>query len=178
MKDYPLGRIGGFRVSADPSALAGAPLLWAALAAGVRAMGVPWGRAVRVGLVTSGVHWASELWHQGGHAVAARSTGYPMTGLRFWTILSASVYPADEPALPARIHIRRALGGPLASALLTVALGLLWWTTPRTQHRRHALARFAFWENLIVFTLGALVPLGFNDGSSLRHWWGKRSAEC
>jgi hypothetical protein len=178
MKDYPLGRIGGFRVSADSSALVGAPLLWAVLAAGVRAMGVPWGRAVRVGLVTSGVHWASELWHQGGHALAARSAGYPMTGLRFWTILSASVYPADEPALPARIHIRRALGGPLASALLTVAMGLLWRATPRTQHRRHALARFAFWENLIVFTLGALVPLGFNDGSSLRHWWPKRSAEC
>ena len=46
MKEYPLGRIGGFRVSAAPSALVGAPVLWAVLAAGVRAMGVPWGREV------------------------------------------------------------------------------------------------------------------------------------
>jgi hypothetical protein len=167
-KEYPLARLGGFRVSADASAVAGALGLWALLAAGVRAMGVPWGRAVRVGLVTSAVHWASECWHQGGHALAARSTGYPMTGLRFWTVLSASVYPADEPALPARVHLRRALGGPLASALLTVALGLLWRATPPAQHRRHALARFAFWENLLVFTLGALLPLGFTDGSTIR----------
>ena len=174
MKDLPLGHLGGFRISAAPSALAGALGLWAVLAGGGRAMGVPWARALRVGLLTSGVHWAAEIWHQGGHALAARRTGYPMTGLRFWTILSASVYPADEPPLPARIHIRRALGGPLASALLTLALGLLWRTVPPTRHRLHALARFAFWENLIVFTLGALVPLGFNDGSSLRHWWPRR----
>ena len=129
-KEVLLARLGGFRVSADASAVAGALGLWALL--------------------------------------AARSTGYPMTGLRFWTVLSASVYPADEPALPARVHLRRALGGPLASALLTVALGLLWRATPPAQHRRHALARFAFWENLLVFTLGALLPLGFTDGSTIR----------
>jgi len=166
--EVPLARLGGFRVSAAPSAVVGAPLLWAALAAGVRAMGVPWGRALRVGLVTSAVHWALECWHQGGHALAARRTGYPMVGVRFWTVLSASVYPADEPALHAAVHLRRALGGPLASALLTVALGLLWRATPPAQHRRHALARFAFLENLLVFTLGALLPLGFTDGSTIR----------
>jgi hypothetical protein len=98
-----------------------------------------------------------------------------MIGIRlgtFW-LLSTSVYPSDEPSLPGAIHIRRALGGPLASLLLSVVAaivagvllpvgGVLWW-----------VGAFFFLENLLIFTLGSLVPLGFNDGSTLLRWWGK-----
>jgi hypothetical protein len=33
---------------------------------------------------------------------------------------------------------------------------------------------FSFLENLFVFTLGAFLPLGFTDGSTLLRYWGKR----
>ena len=29
------------------------------------------------------------------------------------------------------------------------------------------IAAFLFWDNLLVFTLGALLPLGFTDGSTI-----------
>jgi hypothetical protein len=35
------------------------------------------------------------------------------------------------------------------------------------------LALFAFWNNLLFFTLGALLPLGFTDGSTLLKYWGQ-----
>jgi hypothetical protein len=65
------------------------------------------------------------------------------------------------------------MGGPAASAVLTLLAaalalalssvgGVLWWA-----------AVFFFLENLLVFTLGALLPLGFTDGSSL-WYWGRR----
>ena len=73
------------------------------------------------------LHWASEFVHQLGHAWAARRVGYPMTGIRFWGVLSTSLYPSDELPLPAALHIRRALGGPMASLLLSVAAALLVW---------------------------------------------------
>ena len=96
-------------------------------------------------------------------AAAALAAGIPYQGsLR------------DEGPLPAAVHVRRALGGPLASLVLTciaaaIALalrplgGVLWW-----------LALFFFLDNLLVLTLGAFLPLGFTDGSTLPHWWGKQ----
>jgi hypothetical protein len=35
------------------------------------------------------------------------------------------------------------------------------------------VALFFFLDNLLVLTLGAFVPLGFTDGSTLLRWWGK-----
>jgi hypothetical protein len=89
-----------------------------------------------------------------------------MVGVRLWGVLSASVYPPDEPPLPRGVHVWRALGGPLASALLSAlalippaalpAGGGLWW-----------LVVFFLLDNALVFTLGALLPLGSTDGSTL-----------
>lgn len=107
--------------------------------------------------------------HDIGHVIAARSTGHPIIGLRLWTIFAINVYPSDEGELPARVHVIRALGGPIASATLTSAFGILlvlviqgtsfWW-----------LMLFGFAENLLVMTLQAFVPLGFNDGAMLWKW--------
>jgi hypothetical protein len=120
------------------------------------------------------LHWASDIVHQLGHARAARKAGHPMIGIQLWWVLSASIYPRDEGSLPASVHIRRALGGPVASLLLTVIAALIalalrplggvsWW-----------VALFFFLDNLLVLTLGAFVPLGFTDGSTLLYWWGKQ----
>ena len=36
------------------------------------------------------------------------------------------------------------------------------------------LAVFSFFDNLLVFTIGALLPLGFTDGSTILTWWDQR----
>ena len=171
---YKLGRVSGLRLTADSSAIVGSLLLWVLLG-GIAALGlgVPPVGAVAGSLVAVLLHWASDIVHQLGHARAARATGHPMIGIRLWWLLSASIYP-PEGVLPASVHIRRALGGPVASLLLTLvaaaialAIGPLgrmyWW-----------VALFFFLDNLLVLTLGAFVPLGFTDGSTLLYWWGKQ----
>jgi hypothetical protein len=62
------------------------------------------------------------------------------------------------------------LGGPAASLLLTLAAGCVALALRATPGDLRALALFFFLENLLVFTLQALVPLGFNDGATLWHW--------
>src|SRR5436190_4413939 len=122
--EVKLGRVAGLNVSAVPSAFIGLALLWVALSAvGVWLLGMSLGKAILGGLIAVGVHVFSELLHQLGHAWGARRTGHPMVGIRLWGVLSASVYPADEPALPAPVHITRALGGPEASLVVSVIAG-------------------------------------------------------
>jgi hypothetical protein len=153
-------------------------LLWIVLSGiGVWLLSFPPATAIIGGLIGVFLHWLGEILHQLGHARAARRAGNPMTGIRLWWLLSASVYPPDEPPLPAEVHISRALGGPLASLVVSVVAGvvllalsvagvggLAWW-----------LALFFFLDNLLVFTLGALLPLGFNDGSTLLRWLPQRA---
>jgi hypothetical protein len=172
---FTLGRAAGLRLLAHPSAMVGSVLLWLLLSGiAVFGLGVSPLAASIGGLIAVLLHWASDIVHQLGHARAARKTGHPMIGIRLWWVLSASIYPSDEGSLPAAVHIRRALGGPLASLLLTVIAavialalhplgGVFWW-----------VALFFFLDNLLVLTLGAFLPLGFTDGSTLLHWWGKQ----
>ncbi|HEY7356275.1 MAG TPA: hypothetical protein VH590_07405 [Ktedonobacterales bacterium] len=173
---YPLGTVTGLRLSARPSAFIGALLLWVVLSGvGIGALGLSSVAGVLGGLLAVALHYFSDTVHQLGHAWAARRTGHPMIGIQFWWVLSASLYPPDEPALPAAVHIRRALGGPTASLALTVIAGgialalalaatggVLWYVA------------LLFWlDNLLVLTLGAFLPLGFTDGSTLLRWRGK-----
>jgi len=169
-EQYTLGTVAGLRLSARPSAVGGSMILGVLGSLVARRRGLAPGRALAAGGALVGLHWAGELWHQLGHARAARRTGYPMTGIQLWGLLSASQYPPAEPVLPPAVHIRRALGGPLASGLLALIAGLAAGRAGRGPGR--GCLWFIFWENLLVFTLGAFVPLGFNDGSTLLHWWG------
>ncbi|MFQ5436102.1 MAG: hypothetical protein ACE5FD_14615, partial [Anaerolineae bacterium] len=92
--------------------------------------------------------------------------------------IHCAMYPIvmrDEPELPAHIHLRRALGGPAASALLTLLAGLLALALRGAPGLRWPLAAFLFLDNLLVFTLGAFLPLGFTDGSTLLHYWPQRN---
>ena len=176
-REHKLGRVAGVEVSATPTAVVGSFLLAAVLGGvGMRFLGLSGGEALGGSLLAVALHWGSDIAHHLGHARAARQTGYPMSGIRLgkWGVLGTSLYPADEPALPAAVHIRRALGGPagslvvtLAAAVVALALraggGVLWW-----------VAAFGFLDNLLLLPLGAFLPLGFTDGSTLLRWWRKR----
>jgi hypothetical protein len=162
-----LGRLAGLNLSADTSAILGSLLLWVVLSLIAffllsRTLLV----AIVAGLIAVVLHWIGEIWHQFGHAWAARRSGHPMTGIRMWGVLSSSIYPPDEGELPNSIHIQRALGGPIISLILAVVvvIPLLFLPTGSTAWW---LALFLLADNLLVFGLGALLPLGFTDGSTL-----------
>ena len=177
MNEYKLGRVAGLDLSAVPLAIVGSILLLVLLSGiAIAVLNMPVGEAIVGGLIAVVLHWVSGIAHQFGHAWAARRTGYPMTGIRLgtWGLLGTSLYPPAEPALPAAIHIRRAWGGPAGSLLFSLvaavaalivrnASSMLWW-----------VGVFFFLDNFLVFELGAFLPLGFTDGSTLLHWWGKR----
>jgi hypothetical protein len=170
--EIKLGRWAGLQLSALPSAVISAIGLWTLLTMlAAVIIPLPIGTAIFGGLIAAVLHFVSETLHQLGHALAAKRTGYPMTGVRYWFVLSTSVYPPDEPALPGRIHIRRALGGPIASVLIGVIAGLF--AALSTGVIGWIIAFVAF-DNLLVLGLGAFLPLGFTDGSTILAWRGKR----
>ncbi len=174
-----LGRIAGLDVHARPSALIAFLIIFLLLSLSAYFLiHLPLSSALAGALVATLLHFGSELWHNLGHAVAARSTGYPMVGILFVGPLAASRYPRDEIELSADIHIRRALGGPTGSLILALVAGAIaigmssiggtgWW-----------VAIFLLFDNLLVFTLGALLPLGFTDGSTFLYWQRKKRKEA
>lgn len=177
VKSIELGQWFGLRLNAKPNAVIGLVILWAALAAvGLWLLRFSPVAALIFGLAVAILHFLSETIHQFGHVLAARRTGYPMSGITFWWVLGMSRYPSDEGELPARIHLYRALGGAPTSLIVAILGGLatlllhqngasapVWW----------AALIFAA-DNLLVFTLGALLPLGFTDGSTILRYWKER----
>ncbi|MEA2683483.1 MAG: hypothetical protein QOK05_1811 [Chloroflexota bacterium] len=123
------------------------------------------------------LHWFNETWHNYGHFTAARRTGFPMDGVRLGTALlvfGTSIYPPDEQELSASVHIQRALGGPIANAILTaVGVVAILVLTVLSSHFVWVAIVFTI-ENLLVFTVGNFLPFGFNDGSTLLHWMRRR----
>src|SRR4051812_31513080 len=173
-QEMVLGRVAGLQLSTMPSALVGMVALGALGGVVAWRRGATPGAALRAGLGLVAVHWTAELWHQGGHAWAARRLGHPMIGVRLWGLLSASVYPPDEPDLPATVHVRRALGGPASSSVLGVAAGLLALALRPCGGLLPGLALALALDSLLVMSIGAVIPLGFNDGSTLLTWWSKQ----
>ncbi len=175
MKSYKTGTIGGLFLLITPSAVISSAVLWLGLALiAINFFDVSLAAAVFGGLLAVGLHWLGELWHQKGHAVAARRTGYPMDGVRLWWLLGASLYPRDESDVTADIHIQRALGGPIASFILILIAVILLLVVRPTGGVPLLLAQFFLLENIFVFFLGAFLPLGFTDGSTLLKYWGQR----
>lgn len=173
--EYNLFTFAHLQLSYVPSTVIGSVILWGILTVvAVMFLHFSVAGAFLLALIAVALHWLSDFFHQLGHAWAALRTSYPMTGVQFWGLLSRAIYPQDEPELPAEIHIRRALGGPMFSALLTLFAGILLFTLRNLGGAAFWLALFLFLDNLLVFTIGAFIPLGFNDGSTLLYWRGKR----
>lgn len=177
---YALGKLGSLKVTADNTALIGLipVLIVLALIGSLVCKFV--GFELIVFVVTAAfLYYFSELLHQSGHAQAARMTGYPMIGVHFYTILSRSIYPADEKNVPAAVHVRRALGGPIMSLLLALAFGLMTLIAQSLNLSGLPLTILAYGclLNLLFYGLGAFLPLGFTDGSTLLYWLPKLRAD-
>jgi hypothetical protein len=112
----------------EPSFFIGTLILWIVLGGvGSLALNLPFSQAIMVGLVATMLYWGAYIVHQLGHAYAARQTGYPMIGIRMgkYLFFGSSLYPQNEVPLPAQIHIRRALGGPIGSLLFAIVTGII-----------------------------------------------------
>jgi hypothetical protein len=179
-KWWRLGNIFGLEVSVAPGAVAA----WL-LVAGAAVLAAAWlrslapGTAFWAGVSAASLLFASEFFHQLGHALAARRTGYPMQGVHYFGLFAASVYPAGEPPPPGRVHAWRALGGFWVNLLLGAALlplaRYLWPISPVWGF----VAAFGVFVNGVVLGLGALVPLrlpggGLTDGGMLLALWRAR----
>jgi hypothetical protein len=165
---YELGKIGGVKIRVAPSALAGTLAMWAGFVAiGAVILGLPRRAALLGGLAATALHWLSDLVHNLGHAWAAQREGHPMEAIQFWLVLAQSVYPKAEPELPPDTHIRRALGGPAASVALSFVGFVVLKLLPEHWHTARWVVRYFALENLLAFGGQAVVPLGFNDGSTI-----------
>jgi hypothetical protein len=177
LKEYELGNVASLKLTAEGRVLAGSLVLWGLLSIiGIGLLDLDAFPAMAGSVLAVVLHWISELVHQLGHAWAARRTGHPMTGIHFgkMLLLGTSIYPPDEGALPAKVHIRRALGGPASSLLFSLVAGLAVFALRSTEGVLWWVGLFFFVENLGLFTVGAFLPLGFTDGSTLLEWWLQR----
>jgi len=166
MKSIHLGKIFGMQMNLLPVTFLATFLLWMGLSAAAYVIGSPLGESILLGLVAAFLHWTSVLLHHLGHFIASRTAGYPMSGLELgmFGILARDLYPANEPELLPAIHIRRALGGPTVSGLLSVIFFL---QLPLWPGNWYWLGWFILLENLFLFTLQVFIPLGFNDGGTI-----------
>lgn len=173
-KRLVFGNFYNLEVSAKPSALIGFIGVWLILGAiGFFVLHLTLVESVIGGFACALLHWLSEFLHHLGHAGAARRTGYPMRGVKFVHVLALSQYPKDEPPLSGKIHIRRALGGPLMSGVVTIVAFLILLVAQNGGGLVYWIALWFFLDNLLVFFLGAFLPLRFTDGSTILQWWGK-----
>ncbi len=174
MRDYSLGTLYGLRLTTRPAFFISTLLTWIVFVAiGLALLNLNLIESLVGGFVAVMLHWATELLHHVGHAWAARRTGYPMTGVRLGFLIGMSLYPHDEPSLPASVHIHRALGGPAASLLLSAVAAILLFVVRALGGIAWWLALFLLLDNFLN-VLQIFIPLGFNDGSTLFHWLRKR----
>jgi len=162
--------LSGLPVSIVPGFIVGTGLTILALAAiGLFALGFGLIPALAAAFAATALMWLSELFHQLGHAVAARGTGHPMIAITLgrYFILGTSVYPADEGELPPAVHIRRALGGPIASLIVSVLALPIALALQPAGGAPFAVAAFVFGLNFFAYTLQIALPLRFNDGEVL-----------
>lgn len=170
---FPLGSMGRYKITAEPSAAGGFLVLWLVFGlVGKKFFRLSAPAALIGGLLAVLIHFLSELWHQAGHARAAESAGHPMEGVHLWGVLGTSLYPRDEPPLTPETHVERALGGPRASAWLAATAALFIPLARRLGGIPYMLTSLTALENLAVFTLGAFLPLPFmeTDGTILQRY--------
>ncbi len=179
LRPIPLFSLLGVQTTITPLGIASFVIAAGGLAGLANAWsGLPVGQALLGGALGALAMFISEWLHQMGHAVAARRTGYPMRAMQFGSLLAVSQYPADEPELPARTHIQRALGGFWINLLIGLFLApYAFFAAFQGGAVAWAIGFTAFY-NGIVLGLGALAPIDLpgvltTDGATLLRYWRK-----
>lgn len=125
------------------------------------------------------IHWINETIHLYGHFLAAKRVGYPSTGAKLWAVVGMICYPEDEVELPAQTHIKRAIGGPILSLVVSILFAilavLLWSNTGILRF----LLGYAVFGNFALLAIGPfLLPIRTSfletDGGTILHWMKKK----
>ncbi len=175
MRKFHLGRIYDLDLIVEPQfiiACLGLSVFMAGL--GMWLLRLSLTSALLGGLAFGMLHVLSIFLHDWGHGIAARSTGYPMTGIEFgrYGLLATTLYPPNEPTLPSRVHIRRALGGPVMSLIATVFLGAFTLLLPAQSVAWWVVLAGAV-HNFLSLAFQAVVPVPWADGGTIAHWRGR-----
>jgi hypothetical protein len=173
-RTYVLGEVLGLKITAETSAFVSGFVLWAILAViGKEFLALTGPDVVVGGGLLVLLHYGLGFVHQFGHGLAAAQTKHEMTGMHYWLLLTRSIYPAREPKLPAKVHIQRAKGGPIASGILSAILAVLTLLLLPVGGLTLEIVAFLLLDNLLVFTLGALIPYPGFDGGTIKYWRNK-----
>ena len=117
--------------------------------------------ALLVGVCFAAYHEIAQFVHQLGHALAARATGYPMTGIRYEWGFTYSEYLPNEPPLPDNVHIQRSLGGVGGITLMLVIAVLLWLQVDVTANGfMRWVLNFVLFDSLLLFIASAVLSDG------------------
>ena len=166
MKSMYLGKLFGLQMSFTPLVFIGITGIWIILSlVSYFAFDISLSESIFLGFIATLLHYVLELIHSLGHAFVAKQVGYPMTEIRFgvYGIYAQTIYPKDEPELDSSIHIRRALGGPIANLILSI---ILFFTLPLWAGNWYWVGMFVFLDNLI-YVVQVFIPLGFNEASTI-----------
>ncbi|MCA0454662.1 MAG: hypothetical protein LCI00_11885 [Chloroflexi bacterium] len=170
-RTYRLGKVLGMTVTVDTTAVISGFVLWAVLAVlGKQFLALTGPDVVVGGGLLVMLHYGLGFIHQLGHALAAAQTRHEMTGFHYWLLITRSIYPYDERPLSAKVHIQRAKGGPIASGILSGILGLLSLLLIPVGGLTLMIVGFLFLDNLLIYTVGALLPIPGTDGGTIKFW--------
>jgi Zn-dependent protease len=100
---------------------------------------------------------ASMVWHQLGQLAGGRVVGAPLSGVVVTATLAYQLYP-EEGDQPSRVHLARALGGPLAHLVLGLAALRAW-----SIRRRNRILGYLASLNL-AFAAASTAPIPTMDG--------------
>ncbi|MCA9915306.1 MAG: hypothetical protein KC496_18260, partial [Anaerolineae bacterium] len=113
-----------------------------------------------VAMAAAAFHFVLQAIHLIGHAVAASTTGYQMSRMWFLYAFAMTLYPRDEPTIPARLHIRRSLGGPIAFGIALIIVFLLWSNARDAYWTLRYLTSFMLFEAAFLFFFSSIVTDG------------------
>ncbi|MAU12520.1 MAG: hypothetical protein CL607_22045 [Anaerolineaceae bacterium] len=113
-----------------------------------------------VTMAAAAFHFVLQAVHLIGHAIAAWTTGYQMSRMWFLYAFAMTLYPRDEPPIPARLHIRRSLGGPIAFGIALIIVFWLWSNVQDATWKVCYLTSFMLFEAILLFFVSSI----FTDG--------------
>jgi len=112
---------------------------------------------IGVGLLYGLIIEASYALHNVGHTLSGRLAGSPMQANLITATRMVNLYDESREQ-PRRVHLLRALGGPLINILAGLLIALVWWIAGPNHWLEFAAA-----ANL-VYGVGALAPIRSLDG--------------
>lgn len=134
-------------------------------------------RSLGEALVVGWLYWlvllTPDATHIGGHAISARKAGAPMDAVYVPLGMPRTIYYNNT--VPPATHMRRALGGPVAS-ILGFVVGSLLYRLASPESLSRELSGLAVAGHGLIGA-GSLLPIPGVDGATILHWWRRQRSQ-